>query len=334
MGINNLNPLIDQNCHHLFRPIPLSEFKGHYVAIDLSIMMHQCHIYHFRRAIEGVNILSQQDIDALGDKVMKKTISELLKRIRRDFVRHGIKPIIVVDGESPQLKKLNAGLRRRTLRENAKKRLKSLLAKLKRDKVTRENISPALYKEVTNLHCRTQEISRAMHEPIIEAIRKKGYAILQATNEAEELCTKLCLDGRVKAVYSTDTDNIARKCPLLITDIIWEKTDDDFEFYANTVSYHPEIHEILGLGYAQFLDFCIMNGCDYNKRVKGMREENIILNLFFYGSIDKLEKAENLDFACLNYQECRQLFAERPLEVCCANYEDIKLYVPIGDQSD
>ena len=79
----------------------------------------------------------------------------------------------------------------------------------------------------------------------------------EAPNEAEKMCAKLAIDGHVVAVLSEDTDVIAYHAPIFLTKI---NTFSDL-----AVQIKPSaIHSSLDINAQILLDFCIMNGTDYN----------------------------------------------------------------------
>src|SRR5579864_7432085 len=291
MGINKLNVVVERELGEVTKPYPISDFAGCRIAIDLSIIVHKCHNKQFRKLADGIDLLNESCANIDDALLTKMTVRDVLARIKSDFVRHSIQPVIVVDGESPELKKRYAGPKRKQAKESAKKRLRALLARLKQKGVRRGNISTADFEELVKIHYQTREMGRDVLKKVAEALEAKNYPVLHAVSEAEELCTKLCLEGKVKAVYSTDTDNIVRRCPLMITNICREGPIGDWsdgsDVYAHAYGYNPLIHERMGLNYEEFVDFCIMMGCDYNQRMKGMREWHIVQYLFFYGSIEK-----------------------------------------------
>ena len=97
------------------------------------------------------------------------------------------------------------------------------------------------------------------------ATTKQLFDILQvpyfnAPLEAETMCSDLCIQGKVDAVLSEDTDVLAYGAPVFLTKM-------------NTLNgtcirvKHPELLENLGMTADEFLDFCIMCGTDYNKNI-------------------------------------------------------------------
>ncbi|NIO45179.1 MAG: hypothetical protein GTN36_06555, partial [Candidatus Aenigmarchaeota archaeon] len=51
-------------------------------------------------------------------------------------------------------------------------------------------------------------------EMIIDILKNLGFPVLKATEEGEKLCSMLCIEGKVDAVYSRDTDVVAMGCPI------------------------------------------------------------------------------------------------------------------------
>jgi flap endonuclease-1 len=324
MGIHNLNKVIKRDCLHLYDDnVPISTFSGESIAVDLSILVHKCHSTVLNDLVSKLDLLKED----INEKVtLKCTVKAVLKDISKYFVTNKIKPIIITEGETPELKKTHAHIKRNAARNSAIQRLQSILLDLRTRGIPRKDLNDKQFDELVRLKCQSLRLPREVYGAVVDAITDKGYPLLQASGEAEELCAKLCRDGLVKAVYSTDTDNLVRRCPILITKIRWD--EDQETQIAETYRYHPLIHQRLGLNYIQFIDFCIMMGCDYNKRVRGMREDTIILGLFVHGSIKAFEKEMGFDFSCLNYKQCRKLLRERPLTQCCATLDELEVYFP------
>ena len=64
MGIKNLNKTVERECRHLVKPIPISDFAGSYVAVDLSIIVHKCHSNEYGGAVDRLGTgLLEKDLD-------------------------------------------------------------------------------------------------------------------------------------------------------------------------------------------------------------------------------------------------------------------------------
>lgn len=321
MGINKLNATINRECKHLVDDaVPISQFAGLSVAVDIDIPVHKCHSVEFEKASQRITRLDQE-INV--EKVAKKTISSVMKWISRHFVQNGVKPVIIFGGAPPEAKLVYTAPKRKKPVNKAKKQLKEYKESL----ATVEKLNVEQVDTMDDILNHTRELPKGFNQQLYEALESKGYPRLRAVSEAEELCTKLCRDGHVGAVYSTDTDNILRRCPMLITKLTWSK--EDGSLIATVYRYTEELPHSLGFSYETFVDYCIMMGCDYNHRVDGMRESDIIEYLLYYGSIEAIEQGEGVDLSILNYQECRLLLTERPLEQCCDNMEELSYHFDI-----
>ena len=93
-----------------------------------------------------------------------------------------------------------------------------------------------------------------------------GYLFLQATHEGEQLCAMLAWEGKVDAVFSTDTDLLVYATPLVINDFgkfAYNPETKITEEYYECVQFDG-ILDSLKISYNTFVDLCIMSGCDYN----------------------------------------------------------------------
>lgn len=95
---------------------------------------------------------------------------------------------------------------------------------------------------------------------IQEMCRVLRFPFFTAKQEAESLCSFLCLQGLVDAVVTEDSDVLAYGVPCWISGI----EHDGSCLVVETKT----LQEATGLGGAEWLDFCIMCGTDYNHGVE------------------------------------------------------------------
>lgn len=319
MGITRLNEVLGSECASVFDVVLASAFAGEYVAVDFSIILHQAFNMAYKTIAININIVDNDPDEAT---VLQRTAKTVLDKISREFIRRGIKPIFVLDGTMPELKTQVTAPKRRAVRESARVRLEDTLASFKG-----KALGSYEYDKIAELKCQSKGMPKELYPFVIEKVKSKGYPFLTATNEAEELCAKLCIDGKVKAVYSTDTDNIVRKCPILITKFEWGADGLESD-KAHIVRYSDEIPRSLGLNYASFLDFCILMGCDYNERPKGAKMRDIQEHLYYYKTIEGLESGEGITLDSTNYKKCRELLSERSVNVCCQTLDEVDRLFP------
>jgi 5'-3' exonuclease len=108
----------------------------------------------------------------------------------------------------------------------------------------------------------------------------------------------LTIEGITAASFSTDTDNLTYGCPLVITGF-------NGSGGVSVISIN-DVLACLDMSYREFVDLCIMAGCDYNDNIPkiGIGKSHKLLKE--YHSIDNITK---YDVQCLKHIKCRQLFA-------------------------
>jgi 5'-3' exonuclease len=140
------------------------------------------------------------------------------------------------------------------------------------------------------------------------ALTKRVFDILDVPYfnsplEAETMCSDLCIQGKVDAVLSEDTDVIAYGTPTLLSKI--NTTDES----CIRIRYDNVLKE-LGFTSEQFLDFCIMCGTDYNKNIFRIGPSKAYTYISDYNSIENFYQETNIDITVLNHERVRQIFRE------------------------
>ena len=161
----------------------------------------------------------------------------------------GIKPIYVFDGKAPELK---AGEleKRKEKREEADRKLKEAQEV--------ENV-----KEINKFSKRLVRVTRQHNEECKKLLTLMGVAIINAPSEAEAQCAELCKEGLVYGVATEDMDGLTFGTHRLIRHLSSGNTEKVKEYALDKVL------EGLGLNQSQFIDLCILMGCDYCDSIKG-----------------------------------------------------------------
>ena len=128
-----------------------------------------------------------------------------------------------------------------------------------------------------------------------------GLPTIFADDEAENLASSLCVERKVAAVWSADTDTYPLGAPVVVK---------GFE-YINGVThisyvYIPRILKELNLNYSEFRDFCILLGTDFNDRMHGIGPKKSLLLINTYRCIEKIEEETKHNIYCLKYKENRK----------------------------
>uniref|UniRef100_A0A6C0BMN2 XPG N-terminal domain-containing protein n=1 Tax=viral metagenome TaxID=1070528 RepID=A0A6C0BMN2_9ZZZZ len=211
------------------------------------------------------------------------------------LLKEGITPVWVFDGEAP-MEKMGCKEERKKARDKAKAKLDQYIVTLARmGPLLRSQHLADLKKETLN----ASVLPGPDHNFLKTIIKASGLPCLQCTQEAERLCSALFLEGWVSAVYSTDTDALVHGTFTLLNGM---QGSDLFKYV-----YLPRILASHQLTYPQFVDICIMAGCDYNKNMPRIGIKKSLKLIKDYGTIDRLPM--NYDITCLNHTRCRELFS-------------------------
>jgi 5'-3' exonuclease len=199
-------------------------------------------------------------------------------------------------------------------------------------------LKPSSFGETNNINIHAIEYAvKKMRKQLFSvsaqdfAVTKQLFDILEvpyfnAPLEAETMCADLCIQGKVDAVLSEDTDVLAYGAPTFLTKV-------------NTIDgtcmriKHNDVLEKMGMTADEFLDFCIMCGTDYNKnifKVGPIKAQKLIET---HRSIDAIAEKTNLDISILNHKRVRQLFREyqksqEKVPYCgCPNFNGLQQFV-------
>lgn len=145
------------------------------------------------------------------------------------------------------------------------------------------------------------------HKDLKELLRHLGVPVIQAPSEAEATCAALVEKGLAWGVVTEDMDALPFGCTRLIRNLKADKKKNIEEYNL------PEILNKLQMSQEQFIDLCILLGCDYTSKIKGLGEKKALKMMQEYGTIEGILPNINPkdrippDF---HYQEARKLFLE------------------------
>ena len=311
MGIKDLNKLLRNNCPEVFETVHLSKFAYKKVAVDVSLFL--CKF----KAI-------------CGDKWIIAFIN-LVSCLRRNEIHC----VFCYDNGSPIEKQEEKDERRRQAQKTEQRviELEKSIENYEKTGIV-DSILMDLYKKIMNkdveqqpgrlLSTKNVEKREVVDISIlkIEVAKKRNFIlnispsdfvitremcdILQipyyiAPLEAETMCADLCKRGLVDCVLSEDTDVLAYGAPIFLTKI---NTMSDT---CVQINYH-DILEKLQLHSHEFLDLCIMCGCDYNKNIPKIGCESSYKLIKTHKTIESIEEKTSYDVTPLKYKRTRELF--------------------------
>ncbi|PIN05659.1 5'-3' exonuclease [Handroanthus impetiginosus] len=303
MGIKGLAKLLADNAPKAMKEQKFESYFGRELAIDASMSIYQFLIVVGRR---GTQMLTNE-----AGEVTSHLQGMFTRTIR--LLEAGIKPVYVFDGKPPDLKKQEL-VKRVSKRADA---IEDLNAALKNG--NREDIE--------KFSKRTVNVTEQHNEDCKKLLRLMGVSVIQAPCEAEAQCAALCKANKVYALASEDMDSLTFGAPRFLRHLMdpSSKKIPVMEFEISKVL------DELKLTMDQFIDLCILSGCDYCDSIRGIGGVTALKLMRQHGSIeDVLENINKERYQIPDdwpYEEARRLFKE-PLVLTDDDQLELKWTAP------
>ncbi|XP_052192120.1 flap endonuclease 1 isoform X2 [Diospyros lotus] len=303
MGIKGLTKLLADNAPKSMKEQKFESYFGRKIAIDASMSIYQFLIV----------------VGRTGTEMLTNEAGEVTSHLQGMFTRTirlleaGLKPVYVFDGKPPDLKK----------QELAKRYSKRADASEDLD----EALETGNKEDIEKFSKRTVKVTKQHNEDCKKILRLMGVPIIEAPSEAEAQCAALCKSGKVYAVASEDMDSLTFGAPKFLRHLMdpSSKKVPVMEFDISKVL------EELNLTMDQFIDLCILCGCDYCDSIRGIGGQTALKLIRQHGSIEKILENINKERYQIPedwpYQEARRLFKE-PLVFSDDGQLDIKWGAP------
>ena len=321
MGIKNLKNVLVNKCSSAIVQRKLNSYNGFIIGIDLSIFLYK-YLYRNNDHIEG------------------------LTRLILRLLKNNIYPVFVFDGKPPK-EKDETLLDRKQKREFLfmKKEILELIKDNKDSNKDELNLKINQYINDNNKNFKIQDEKLDLYlsedfnyDEEIEKISKKiitvknyhiesskklfdafGISYIHAPCEAESLLAVLCKKKIIDCCITEDMDILANGCHIFLKNFSADKNYVD-EYCLEGILNNLEIT------YDQFVDLCILCGCDYTSKIFGIGYVNAYKLIKKYNNIEGiLENIKSMskfkvpdDF---DYVTARRLF-NNPFE-----YDEIKEYI-------
>jgi flap endonuclease-1 len=142
-----------------------------------------------------------------------------------------------------------------------------------------------------------------------------GLPVVQAESEAEAQCSELVRHGKAWAVATEDMDALTFGSPILLRHLTFSAAAK-----RPVAEYHIDrVLAALGLTMDQFIDLCILLGCDYTGKIPGIGPQKAFEGIKAHGSIEGL--IANMDpvkhaipEGSFDYVGARALFKQPPVK--------------------
>ncbi|KAI4481701.1 PREDICTED: flap endonuclease 1 [Polistes canadensis] len=296
MGILGLSKLIADIAPGSIKERELKHYFGRKIAIDASMCLYQ-----FLIAVRSEGA----QLTAADGETTSHLMGTFYRTIR--LVDQGIKPVYVFDGKPPDLKGGELA-KRAEKREEAQKLLQAA-----------EEAGNA--EEVDKFNRRLVKVTKIHSDEAKQLLKLMGIPYVDAPCEAEAQCAALVKGGKVYATATEDMDALTFGCDILLRRLTFSEARKMpvQEFHFNKVL------EGLELNKDEFIDLCIMLGCDYTNSIKGIGPKRAIELIKTHKSLEKIiEKLDTKKYTIpedWNYKQARLLFKEPDV----ANVDDIEL---------
>jgi flap endonuclease-1 len=287
MGIKNLLKFLS-NFPGILKEINPKQYYGKKIAIDISIIIYQVVIAIRNSGSDLTNEKGEITSHILG--LFNKTLY---------FLDMGIIPIYVFDGKPPQLKQkiLDA---RKNIKRKAIEKLESYddMSDYDRIKYFKRSVN-ITYEQINQ--CR-------------ELLQIMGIPYIDAPEEADSQLSYLCKKNMVYAVLTEDMDILTFGSPRIIRNLTTNKREPleiDLDNVLNK----------LDLTYEQFIELCILFGCDYCPNVSEIKSSVVYEVYKKHKTIDStLNELRMLNYTVpdnLDYIEAKKYFMN------CNNYNQV-----------
>lgn len=272
-------------CTKIYLKFSYSTILGRKVAIDASMCLYQ---FLIAVRTEGGQLTS----------VDGETTSHLLGTFYRTIrlIENGLKPVYVFDGKPPDLKASELN-KRQGRREEAEKALA---------KATEAGDTA----EIDRFNRRLVKVTRHHAQEAKQLLSLMGVPYVDAPCEAEAQCASMVKAGIVYATATEDMDALTFGSNVLLRHLTFSEARKMpvQEIHLNKVL------EGLELSQKEFIDLCILLGCDYTESIRGIGPKRAIELIRKHRSIENILK--NIDSSKYpspegwNFDGARHLFEE------------------------
>lgn len=233
MGIRGLNTFIKKQVPECIQVKPYMKYRNTSIGIDANILLYKyCYMY-------------PNDIVSFLLCFVYKIIS---------LLRFGILPIFIFDGRPPHEKR-HVIYKRSMLKKQISERLQRLKSL--------PNKTESIRQQILMLERKNFMVTKEHRQSVFALIELMGIPVFTATNEAENLCATLQKQGVIQYTMSDDTDTYVFGCVKVLK--VLKHNDTSFlEIDTDTMLTKLEMSR------DQFMNMCILSGCDYTEHVSNI----------------------------------------------------------------
>ncbi|KAF4389664.1 hypothetical protein F8388_009797 [Cannabis sativa] len=256
MGIKGLTKLLADNAPKSMKEQKFESYFGRKIAVDASMSIYQFLIVVGR---SGAEMLTNE-----AGEVTSHLQGMFARTIR--LLEAGIKPVYVFDGKPPEMKKQELA-KRYSKRADATEDLAAAMESGNKE-------------DIEKFSKRTVKVTKQHNDDCKRLLKLMGVPVIEAPSEAEAQCAALCKSGKARkssifliifcttfnvyGVASEDMDSLTFGAPRFLRHLM-----DPSSRKIPVMEFEvAKILEELNLTMDQFIDLCILSGCDYCENIR------------------------------------------------------------------
>ena len=245
---------------------------GRKIAIDASMALYQ-----FLVAVRSSSNATGGGSGGFGQMMLTNDAGEVTSHIQGMFNRtikmmtSGIKPVYVFDGKAPEMKG----------DELAKRSAKR--AKAQSDLEIAQSSDNV--EDIDKFSKRLVKVTRQHNLDCQDLLKFMGVPFVVALSESEAQCAELAKKGKVYATATEDMDALTFRTPKLLRKLTFSQGKDK----QPIIEIDTEaVLKGLDLTYDQFVDLCILCGCDYCNTIKGIGPKTALKLIRQHKSLEEI----------------------------------------------
>jgi flap endonuclease-1 len=201
-------------------------------------------------------------------------IAHLIAKCRE----YNIIPIPIFDGKPPDEKRDIIRIRNESRLQNMEKQ-KQLVTTLESTEMSMDQKMQCT-KHIQSLTAASVYITTLERDEVKQMLYACGVRFLNANGEADNVLAYMAKRGELEAVMTNDMDLLTRGVPMLLVPgglgVPGDKT--------GWISYNlEEILKTAELIYSQFVEMCVLMGCDYTTKVKSLPYKTAYFQIKYKG---------------------------------------------------
>uniref|UniRef100_A0A0K0EKR8 Flap endonuclease 1 n=1 Tax=Strongyloides stercoralis TaxID=6248 RepID=A0A0K0EKR8_STRER len=283
MGIKNLSKALQDFAPSSIKSFEFKNFFGRIVAIDASMCLYQ-----FLIAIRQEGMTLQTE-----DGETTSHLNGFFYRTIR-MMEAGIKPVYVFDGKPPELKAHELD-KRTERRADAEASLKEAIAKGDTESIEK-------------FERRLVRVTKEQNDDCKKLLSLMGVPYVDAPCEAEAQCAELCKKDKVFATATEDMDALTFGSSILLRHLL---APESKKIPIKEFNLNAALKE-MQFTMDQFIDYCIILGCDYTPSIHGIGPKKAYDLIKTYKNIETIIKNIDLEKYKVpenwNFKVARDLF--------------------------